>query len=83
MNLKDANKNLSDEEIGEILTELTIRLREGQKEPPTERHYYEFTGTWSWGTWATSREEAVECFKESCIEDIEILTDEYTIEQMD
>ena len=82
MNLKEALKNMTDEELGELLPELIDRLREGQKESePESNHYYEFTGTWSWGVWAPNEEEAVECFKESCIEEFEILTDEYKVEQ--
>lgn len=82
MNLKEALKNLTDEELGEILSEYANRqLEKVKKEEKEPDHYYEFTGTWSWGVWAPNQEEAVECFKESCIEDFEILTDKYKVEQ--
>lgn len=83
MNLKEVLKNLTDEELGEILSEYANRQLEKVKKKEKEEpdHYYEFTGTWSWGVWAPSQEEAVERFKESCIEDFEILTDECKVEQ--
>jgi hypothetical protein len=81
MNLKDLMKNLTDEEICVMLKDLKDLQEERQKEKDEPDHYYEFTGTWSWGVWAKSKDEAVECFKESCIEEFEILTDEYEVQQ--
>lgn len=82
MNLKETLKNLTDEELGELLNEIVNRqLEKAKEEIETPQHYYEFTGTWSWGTWAPNKEDAVEQFKDSCIEDFEILTDEYTVEE--
>jgi hypothetical protein len=81
MNLKDLMKNLTDEESCVMLKDLKDVQEERQKEKDEPDHYYEFTGTWSWGVWAKSKDEAVECFKESCIEEFEILTDEYEVQQ--
>lgn len=82
MDLKDLMKNLTDEEIRAVLKYLNDLQEERQQEEEEEpEHYYEFTGTWSWGVWAKSKEEAVECFKDSYIEEFEILTDEYKVEQ--
>lgn len=75
-------KNLTDEEISEMLKTLTSlqeeRLKEKEK---ATKHYYEFTGTWSWGVWARSKEEATKYFKDADIEDFEIWTDEYHVER--
>lgn len=80
MNLKETIKNLTDEELGELLDLIVNRqLEKAKKKEPD--HYYEFTGTWSWGVWAPSKEEAVECFKDAYTEEFEILTDEYKVEQ--
>lgn len=81
MNLKDRLKDLTDEEICEMLKDLKDLQEERQKEKEEPEHYYEFTGTWSWGVWAKSKEEAVECFNNSYIEDFNILTDEYKVEE--
>lgn len=81
MNLKDRLKDLTDEEICEILKDLKDLQEERQKEKEEPEHYYEFTGTWSWGVWAKSKEEAVECFNNSYIEDFDLLTDEYKVEE--
>ena len=82
MTLKDRLENLTDEEISAVLKYLDDLQKEKPQEIKVEpEHYYEFTGTWSWGVWATSKEEAVRCFKNSYIEDFEILTDEYKVEQ--
>lgn len=81
MNLKDRLKDLTDEELCEMLKDLKDLQEERQKEKEEPEHYYEFTGTWSWGVWAKSKEEAVECFNNSYIEDFDLLTDEYKVEQ--
>ena len=83
MNLKEALKNLTDEELGEILSEYANRQLEKVKKEEKEEpeHYYEFTGAWSWGVWAKSKEEAVKDFKHAYLQDFEILTDEYKVEQ--
>ena len=81
MNLKDLMKNLTDEEIRVMLEDLRDVQCERQKAKEESNHYYEFTGTWSWGVWAPSKEEAVECFKESYPEEFDICTDEYKVEQ--
>lgn len=80
MNLKDRLKDLTDEELCEILKDLKDLQEKRQKEKEEPEHYYEFTGTWSWGVWAKSKEEAVECFNNSYIEDFDIYADEYKIE---
>lgn len=81
MNLKDHLEALTDEELCEMLKDLTLLQEERQKEKEEPEHYYEFTGTWSWGVWAKSKEEAVECFNNSYIEDFDLLTDEYKVEE--
>lgn len=81
MNLKDHLEYLTDEEICEMLKDLRSLQEERQKEKEEPNHFYEFTGTWSWGVWAKSKEEAVECFKDAYTDEIEILTDEYKVEQ--
>jgi len=82
MNLKDLMKNLTDEEIRVMLKDLNdLQEERQQKEKEESRHYYEFTGTWSWGVWATSKEEAERYFKSAYTDDFEILTDEYKVEQ--
>lgn len=81
MNLKETLKNLTDEELGELLEIINHQLEKEKEEIEAPQHYYEFTGTWSWGTWAPNKEEAVEQFKDTYIEDFEILTDEYTVEE--
>lgn len=81
MNLKDSWEYLTDEEICEMLKDLRSLQEERQKEKEEPNHFYEFTGTWSWGVWASSKEEAVECFKDAYTDEIEILTDEYKVEQ--
>lgn len=82
MNLKEALKNMTDEELGELLTELVNCQREKAKEIEDEpEHYYVFTGTWSWDIWAKSKEEAERCFKNAYTEEFEILTDEYKVEE--
>ena len=81
MNLKDHLKALTDEELCEMLKDLKDLQEERQKEKEEPEHYYEFTGTWSWGVWTKSKEEAEQYFNESYIEDFNILTDEYKMEE--
>jgi len=82
MNLREALKDLTDEELGELLNEIVNRQLEKAKEAEEEPdHYYVFTGTWEWDVWAKSKEEAVKCFKKSRPEEFDILTDEYKVEQ--
>ncbi len=82
MNLKDRLKDLTDEEIRAVLKYLNDLQEERQQEAKEEpEHYYEFTGTWSWGVWAKSKEEAVECFNNSYLEDFDLLTDEYEVKE--
>lgn len=81
MNLKETLKNLTDEELGELLNEIVNRQLEKAKEKEESDHHYVFTGTWEWDVWAKSKEEAVECFEESCPEEFNICTDEYEVEQ--
>lgn len=35
-----------------------------------EKKYYQFSGTWSWGTWAYSQGEAEDKFANTFIDDI-------------
>ena len=84
MNLKEILKNLTDEELGEILSEYANRqLEKVKKEEEETEHYYEFTGTWVFGIWAKSKEEAEKYFRNANMDEFDILTDEYTIEQND
>lgn len=55
----DYIKNASDETLMEMakLTQTEQRKREMQKEEAKNR-YYAFSGTWAWGCWATSEEDA-------------------------
>lgn len=80
-NLKDLMKNLTDEEIRVMLKDLTDLQEERQKEKEEPEHYYEFSGTWVFGTWAKSKEEAVKAFEHAYIEDFDILTDKYEVEE--
>lgn len=81
-NLKDLMKNLTDEEICVMLKDLTdIQKERRQEEKEEPEHFYEFTGTWSWGDWAKSKEEAVKAFEHAYIEEFEILTDKYEVKQ--
>lgn len=73
--------NLNSEEISEMLKYFQNLQEKEQKEKEKPEHYYEFTGTWSFGVWATSREAAIERFNDAIIEDFDILTDEYKVEQ--
>lgn len=80
MNLREAIQNLTDEELGELLDLIVNRqLEKAKKKEPD--HYYEFTGTWSYGVWAPNKEEAIECFKDSCPDEFDLCTDEYKVEQ--
>ena len=69
----DYIKNASDETLMEMakLTQTEQRKREVQKEEAKQK-YYTFSGTWSWGCWATNEEEAKDKFDDSYIEDIDI-----------
>lgn len=81
MNLKEALKNMTEEELSDLLEIVSRQLEKAKEAEDEPDHYYVFTGTWEWGVWAPSKEEAVECFKESCPEEFDIYTDEYEVEQ--
>lgn len=70
----DFIKNASDETLMKMaeLTQTEQRKREEQKEE-TQQKYYTFSGTWSWGCWATSEEDARRQFDfDASTEDINI-----------
>ena len=84
MNNREAIKKWFDEQSDETINAMYRQICESNKTPTIElevEHYYEFTGTWSWGVWATSKEEAERYFKSAYTDDFEILTDEYKVEQ--
>ena len=56
---------------GNALIVHNVRIQ-GYKEPPKKK-YYTFSGTWSWGCYAESKEEAIEKFNdEAYIEEFDI-----------
>jgi len=70
----DYIRNASDETLMEIakLTQTEQHKREEQKK--VEKKYYTFSGTWSWGCWATSEEDARQQFDfDASPEDIDIV----------
>jgi len=69
----DFIKNASDETLMKMaeLTQTEQRKREEQKEE-TQQKYYTFSGTWSWGCWATSNKEAWDKFWDSDLEDFDL-----------
>lgn len=69
----DYIKNMSDDELSKIavFTQTEQREREAQREEAKKR-YYTFSGSWSWGCWATNEKEAWDKFDDSYIEDIDI-----------
>lgn len=73
MNLKDTIKNLTDEELGELLNEIVNRqLEKAKEEGETPSRYYSFSGEWYFGCWAKSKEEAERYMSEASIEDFEL-----------
>lgn len=65
--------NASDEALMKMaeLIQTEQRKREEQKEEAKQK-YYTFSGTWSWGCWATSEKEAWDKFNDSYIEDFDL-----------
>ena len=76
-------KNLTDEEICKMLKDLKDLQSERQKEKEEPYHHYVFTGTWEWDVWAQNKKEAVEYFKKIYPREVDILIDEYKVEQYD
>ena len=60
----DYIKNMSDDDLSKIavFTQTEQREREAQKEEAKKR-YYTFSGTWAWGCWATSYDNARQQFE--------------------
>jgi hypothetical protein len=56
-----------------------VRIQ-GYQPPEPKKKYYTFSGTWSWGCWATSEKEARKQFDEAYAEDIDIEYDHIEIE---
>lgn len=52
----------------------------GYQPPKPKEKYYIFNGSWSWGCWATDREEARKQFDEAYTEDFDIDCDHIEIE---
>jgi S-formylglutathione hydrolase FrmB len=61
----DYIRNASDETLMEMakLTQTEQHKREAQKEEAKNK-YYSFSGSWSWGCWATSYDEALQRFED-------------------
>lgn len=72
ISISDYIRNASDETLMKMaeLAQAEQRKREVQKE--TKKKYYTFSGTWSWGCWATNEDEAWDKFRDSDIEDFDI-----------
>lgn len=83
MTTKERLEELSEEEIEKLLNLWTETKKQEPCPEEEKEHYYEFTGTWSWGTWAKSKEEAEKYLKLSYAEDFDLFTDEYTVYQTD
>lgn len=60
----DYIKNMSDDDLSKIaiFTQAEQQKREEQKEE-AKKKYYTFSGTWAWGCWATSYENARQQFE--------------------
>lgn len=56
-----------------------VRIHGYQKSKRKEK-YYTFNGSWSWGCWATSNEEAYDKFGEAGLDDFNIVCDRIKIE---
>ena len=73
MNLKEALKSMTDEELGELLNEIVNRqLEKAREEEEAPSRYYTFSGEWYFGCWAKSKEEAERYMEEAPIEDFEL-----------
>jgi hypothetical protein len=73
MNLKEALKNMTDEELGELLNEIVNRQLEKAKEEEEEPlHHYSFSGEWYFDCWARSKDEAERYLSEATIEDFDL-----------
>ena len=84
MNLKDTIKNLTDEELGELLNEIVNRqLEKAKEEEETPSCYYSFSGEWYFGCWAKSKEEAERYMSEAPIEDFELSFERVEVEVND
>ena len=84
MNLKDTIKNLTDEELGELLNEIVNRqLEKAKEEEETPSRYYSFSGEWYFGCWAKSKEEAERYMSEAPIEDFELSFERVEVEVND
>ena len=61
----DYIKNASDETLMKMaeLAQTEQRKREAQKEEARKK-YYTFSGSWSWGCWATSYDDARQQFED-------------------
>ena len=55
-----------------------VRIQ-GYQPPKPKRMYYTFSGTWSWGCWATDEKDARKQFDEVYIEDLDIDADNFEI----
>ena len=78
----DYIKNTSDETLMKMaeLAQTEQREREAQKEKAKNK-YYAFSGTWSWGCWATNEKEAKNKFDDEAYpEDLYIDYDNVQIE---
>jgi len=73
MNMKEALKNLTDEELGELLDEIVNRkLEKEREEKETPIRHYAFSGEWYFDCLARSKEEAERYLSEATIEDFDL-----------
>ena len=53
---------------------------QGYQKPKLKEKYYTFSGSWSWGCWATSEEEARNKFNDTDFDELDIECDHVKIE---
>ena len=82
--LRDFVKNLTDDELGELLDAVVNRqLEKAREEEEAPSRYYTFSGEWYFGCWAKSKEEAERYLSEATIEDFELNFERVEVEVND
>lgn len=70
---------------GEPLTEDSLLQKPAEK--PPVKHWYEFSGTWNWGTYATSEQDARDIFfskgYNELMDEMDVELDHFTVEEDD
>lgn len=82
--LRDFVKNLTEEELEELLSAVVNRkleMEREEKEAPSR--YYTFSGEWYFGCWAKSKEEAERYMEEAPIEEFELNFERVEVEVND